>query len=142
MHKLFPECERLRVKERLTLKEIHQRTGVAPSTLSKWNRKFNWDARMNDWLNSSMHIAERLQFLLNQELQDVEQLDNKAVDKVIKAVKSIRYLNQDADILGNTIMVMEQYGTFLQLKSAKMFSEFQNILPDFLVHMREKFKKQ
>ena len=140
-HKLYPKCERMFVNENKSLSEIHNLTGVALSTLSKWKRDNGWEQRRNDWQNSSLHIAERLKYLLSLELSEMDKLDNGTVDKIIKTIKSVKYLDEDADILGNTILVMEQFGIFLQIKHQKMFRTYQALLPDFLIYMREKFKK-
>ena len=139
-HKLYPDAERMFVQENKSPAEIEKALGIPQSTLSGWRQKQGWNKQRKDWQQSGHHIAARLKVLLAQELRDLDKLDNASVDRIMKAVKSIKSLNEDADILASTIKVMEQFGVFLSMKKSKFEKAYRALLPEFLVYMREKYK--
>jgi len=139
-HNLLPQAERMFIREGKGIQEIAAAIGVAPSTVTRWKKKRNWEQRRIDYQNSAMNIAEKLLKLLAEDVGKLEKLDSSSVDKIVKAVKAIRSLNQDVDMLGATIEVMEQFANFLQSKHARLHAHFQEVLPQFLIYMREKYK--
>ncbi len=128
------------IREGKGTQEIAAALGVAPSTVTRWKKKRNWEQRRLDYQNSALNIAEKLLKLLSRDVQELQRLDPAAVDKIVKAVKAIRSLNQDVDMLGATIEVMEQLANFLQSRHARLYKDFQEVLPQFLIYMREKYK--
>lgn len=137
---LLPQAERMYIREGKGTKEIAAALGISPATVTRWKKQRNWEERRIDYQNSAMNIAEKLLKLLATDVQNLEKLDPAAVDKIVKAVKAIRSLNQDVDMLGATIEVMEQLANFLQSRHSRLYQEFQEVLPQFLIYMREKYK--
>ncbi|HHL71364.1 MAG TPA: hypothetical protein ENJ29_02535 [Bacteroidetes bacterium] len=141
-HQLKARAEHLYIREGKGVTEISKMLGLSTSTVSRWKREGDWEARHKDVHTSLSRIAEKLIILLADEVDQMEALDNANVDKVTKAVKSITTLDKEVDMLGSTVLVMENYGNFLQQKYSGFFGKFQQTLPDFLIYMREKYKTQ
>lgn len=137
---LLPQAERMFIREGKGVTEVADTLGISRATISRWKKKRNWDQRRLDFNNSTQAISEKLLKLLADDVNSLQQLDSSAVDRITKAVKSIKSLNQDVDMLGTTITVMEQLAHFLQHRHARLYVQFQEVLPDFLIYMREKYK--
>jgi len=138
---LLPQAEQMFIRQGKGINEIAGILGIAASTVSRWAKKRDWEERRVEVQNSTLYISEKLLKLLATDVMGLNTLDNSSIDRITKAVKSIKSLNTQVDILGNTITVMEQLGNFLSVKHAKLFGAFQEVLPEFLVYMREKYKE-
>lgn len=137
---LVPQVERMFIREGKDNGEISRALGIAPSTVSRWIKKYNMEERRIEVQGSLQHISERLLKLLANDVNSLDKIDNSAIDRITKAAKTIKTLEVQIDKLANTIFVMEQFGAFVNMKHASLFPKFQEILPDFLIYMREKYK--
>lgn len=137
---LHAQADHMAIRQQKSNKEIAIALGVSESTIARWAKKRDWHQRREQWVNSSAHIGEKLLNLLSQEVQNLDALSNSDVDKIMKAVKAIKSLDADVDMLSTTILVLEQFSNFLHARHSKFFSDFQDILPSFLIYMREKHK--
>jgi len=142
---LIPQAEKMFIREHRTGQEIAEALGLHPSTVSRWKDAYKWDERRRDLQASVQTISEKLMHLLAKDVEKLENadgLDPATWDKINKAVKSIKSLDKEVDILGNTIIVMEHLITYLGMKHGALQRQFQEVLPDFLIYMRETFKGQ
>lgn len=137
---LIPQVEKMYIREGKNNGEIAAALGIAPSTVSRWIKKYDMEKRRIEVQGSLQHISERLLKLLADDVNGLPALDNSAIDRITKAAKTIKTLETQIDKLANTIFVMEQFGVFLNMKHAGLFGSFQEVLPDFLIYMREKYK--
>lgn len=137
---LLPQAERQFIKENKGVSAIAESLGVSASTISRWAKNGDWEARQADYAGSTLRIAEKIRKLLADDVASLDKLDNGAMDRITKAVKSMKEIDREVDMLANTIEVMDQFTNFLQAKHSRTFAMVQEVLPDFLVYMREKYK--
>lgn len=137
---LEPEAFKL-YRQNKTQKEIAESIGVSEQTLSGWKKKFEWESRRRNWQNSTQAISEKLMMLLAKDVQELDKLDSSAMDRINKAVKSIKDLDKSVDMLASTIQVMEDYVEYLQNKNPELADGTQNALPDFLMWQGNKYQK-
>lgn len=135
-----PEAFKL-FRQGKTQKEIAGVVGVSEQTISAWSQKFDWQNRRRQWNNSSQAISEKLMMLLSKDVQELEKLDASAMDRIQKAVKSIKQLDQTVDMLASTIQVMEDFVEYAQNKNPEVAQIIQEALPDFLMWQGNKYNK-
>jgi len=122
-------------------KDIASALGVTEATVSAWKKKFDWDRRKYEWQNSRQATAEKYLEMIAKEAQAMEKLESGMTDKHLKALKIIKELDAQSDILASTIQIMEDLLEFLQAKGHPAFTDFQELLPDFLMYQRQKADK-
>ncbi|EHO41089.1 hypothetical protein Calab_1468 [Caldithrix abyssi DSM 13497] len=137
---LLPQAERLYIREGKSIENIATALGVSRTTLYRWKKERNWDERKYEMETSAQFVSEKLMKLLADDVRNLQKLDAKSVDRIVKAIKSIKSLDNEVDILGSTLLVMEQLAYYLQQKNAQLYEKLQELLPDFLVYMRERYK--
>lgn len=137
---LLPQAERMYIREGKSIEQIATTLGVSRTTLYRWKKERNWDERKYEMETSAQFIGEKLMKLLADDVRKLEKLDAKSVDRIVKAIKSIKSLDSEVDILGSTLLVMEQFAFYLQQKDAELYEKLQELLPDFLVFMRERYR--
>ncbi len=137
---LLPQAERMYIREGKPIEKIAAALGVSRTTLYRWKKERNWDERKYELETSAQFVSEKLMKLLADDVRNLQKLDAKSVDRIVKAIKSIKSLDNEVDILGSTLLVMEQFAYYLQQKNAGLYEKIQELLPDFLVYMRERYK--
>lgn len=137
---LLPQAERQFIKENKSVSAIAESLGVSASTISRWAKANDWEARQADYAGSTLRVAEKLRKLLAEDIDSLDKLDNGSMDRIMKAVKSVKEIDREVDMLANTIEIMDQFTNFLQAKHSRTFAMVQEVLPDFLIYMREKYK--
>jgi len=141
---LIPQAERMYIRENKICEHIAKTLGVAKSTVYDWRKKGDWDRRKTEMETSVEFITETLMGFLAEDVRGAKKdkkRDSNFWDGIVKAVKSMKSLDQEVDILGSTLTVMEQFGHFLQHKDSGLHKKYQELLPGFLVYMREKYKQ-
>lgn len=137
---LLPQAERMFIKENKNVSAIADSLGISASTVSRWAKANDWENRQMEYAGSTLRIAEKIRKLLADDVASLDKLDNGAMDRITKAVKSMKEIDREVDMLANTIEVMDQFANFLQSKHSRTFGMVQEVLPDFLIYMREKYK--
>jgi hypothetical protein len=79
--------------------------------------------------------------LLHDYIQGVGKLDTTITDTLVKTASAIRKLDSDFDMLGTTLMVVEELTFYLRTNDPEGFNKIQETLPGFLLYMRDKYKK-
>lgn len=137
---LEPEAFSL-YRQNKTQKEIAQVLGLTEATVSSWAKKYEWEKRRRQWQMSTQAISEKLMDLLASDVEQLTALDNGSVDRIMKAVNSIKQLDQSVDMLASTIQVMEDFIGYLHGRSSPLIDQVQKVLPDFLTFMGNKYGK-
>lgn len=101
----------------------------------------DWDKRRQEWLLSTEAVAEKAMTLLAREVETWDKLGKSEADTLVKAVKAIKGLDDEVDILGSTLTITEELANYLQRENQEGFDVLQASLPDFLQYMRDKYKK-
>ena len=135
------QAERMYIREKKRMEDISAVTNVPVRTLYRWRKKYNWDDRLFDWETSATGIAEKTMKLLHEFIQGVGKLDTTITDTLVKTASAIRKLDSDFDMLGTTLMVVEELTFYLRTNDPEGFNKIQETLPGFLLYMRDKYKK-
>jgi len=94
-------------------------------------------------VKSAEAISEKALYLLGKEVDTWERLGRSEADTLIKAVKAIKGIDEEVDILGSTMTVLSDMMDFYQyqVKDEKAFNILKKHIPDFTQYMRNKYKK-
>jgi predicted transcriptional regulator len=139
---LIPQFEKLFIREHMTQKACCEALGISAPTGSRWIKERNMEKRRQDLELSAVGVQEKLRKDLAVLIQNSDPKDSGYWDKLSKAVKSILSLEPEIDRLGNTILTMDDLNQFLNLKHPEILEMFQEVLPDFLVFVREKYRER
>jgi transposase len=121
----------LYVSERITFKEIAERTGVTEKTISKWAEADNWDKLRKSLLttkqNQLVHWYNQLE-AMNEMIaeRDLPVPDSKEADVMSKITSNIQRLETETGI-GEYVEVSRKLLTFIQsidLGDAKRFKGY------------------
>lgn len=134
-----PQAYRLFVKDGKSMATIARETGISVRQLYRWAKKDKWREARENWNTSAMSISEKLLKMLKQDIEGMTTLDAKNVDRVIKAVKSIKLLDSEVDKLGSVIEIMDMLAKYLRSKDPAAFAIFSSHLPGFLEWVRYEF---
>lgn len=136
-------AEKLAIRQGYDDEEIVAYLGNAVSV--RWcirhRKEGEWDKRRQEWLLSTEAVAEKAMTLLAIEVETWVKLGKSEADTLVKAVKAIKGLDDEVDILGSTLTITEELAVFLQRENPQGFDVLQDSLPNFLQYMREKYKK-
>lgn len=143
-HKLFPTAEDMYIKEGKTLKEIHEKTGVSMTSLSRWNGEHKWKSRRSAYVNSSKQRVENIKEIISniteQQLEVFKELkkagDNRELktelnselvklsDQVSKWTKALEKLETENKVsLSTYLEVMDDIFKHLNLHDPKLFAK-------------------
>lgn len=126
----------LYVNERITFKEIAERTGVTEKTIGKWAEADNWaklrksllttkEAQLVHWYNQlealNENIAER----------DIPIPDSKEADIMVKITSNIKSLETEIG-LGEYVEVSRKLLTFIQSIELDDAKRFKNYIDEFI----------
>ena len=135
------QAERMYIREKKRVNDISVATGINIRTLNRWRKKYDWDNRLFDWETSATGIAEKTIKMLHDFIQGVSKLDTSVTDTLVKTTAAIRKLDQDFDVLGTTLMVIEELTFWLRINHSDAFTKLQEVIPEFLLYMRDKYKR-
>lgn len=143
MKKYLALAEKMAVRQGMTDGEIQSNLQEAVSLrwLSTQRKTRGWDDRREEWMLSTDYVAEHAMSLLALEIKKWDTLGKAEADTLIKAVKAIKGLDNEVDILGTALVVVEDLAEFLETESKEAFELLRGLLPDFLRFMREKHKR-
>lgn len=93
----------LYVSQRLSQKEIAERTGVSERTITSWKEKFNWDNLRQSLLVTKQEVLRRLYNQIEALTTEIESRDaaysnSKEADTLNKLAASIRTLETETSI--------------------------------------------
>lgn len=143
MKKYLALAEKMAVRQGMTDREIQSNLQEAVSLrwISAQRKTRGWDYRREEWMLSTDYVAEHAMTLLATEIKKWDTLGKAEADTLIKAVKAIKGLDNEVDILGTALVVVEDMAEFLETESKEAFEMLRGLLPDFLRFMREKHKR-
>lgn len=137
----YYEAKRLYVKENKTLKEIKEITSVSPRTLSEWKNKEkqSWDEQRKDYLVKGLGGLKKLEDIIYQKIEDLDETASKDDIKILKELKSLlKSLRNEIDLYQSTILVMEKYIDFIKERHPDIKDEAVEIIAEFLNWIEEK----
>jgi len=126
----------LYVSERITFKEIAERTGVTEKTISKWATADNWDKLRKSLLttkeNQLVHWYNQLE-ALNENIskRELPVPDSKEADIMSKITSNIERLETEIG-LGEYVEVSRKLLTFIQSIDLTDAKKFKNYIDEFI----------
>lgn len=126
----------LYVSERITFKEISERTGVTEKTIGKWADLDNWDKLRKSLLttrqNQLVHWYNQLE-ALNENIakRDIPVPDSKEADIMAKITSNIQRLETEIG-LGEYVEVSRKLLTFIQSIDLGDAKRFKNYIDEFI----------
>ncbi|GIZ10276.1 DUF1804 family protein [Flavobacterium sp. UMI-01] len=126
----------LYVSERITFKEIAERTGVTEKTIGKWAVADNWDKLRKSLLttkeNQLVHWYNQLE-AMNEMIaeRDVPVPDSKEADVMSKITSNIQRLETEIG-LGEYVEVSRKLLTFIQTIDLSDAKKFKNYIDEFI----------
>ncbi|MES2238868.1 MAG: DUF1804 family protein [Bacteroidota bacterium] len=126
----------LYVSERITFKEIAERTGVTEKTIGKWADADNWDKLRKSLLttkeNQLVHWYNQLE-AMNEMIaeRDVPVPDSKEADIMSKITSNIQRLETEIG-LGEYVEVSRKLLTFIQSIDLGEAKKFKNYIDEFI----------
>lgn len=126
----------LYVSERITFKEISERTGVTEKTIGKWAVADNWDKLRKSLLttkqNQLVHWYNQLE-ALNEDIakRDMPVPDSKEADIMSKITSNIQRLETETGI-GEYVEVSRKLLTFVQSIDLDDAKRFKNYIDEFI----------
>lgn len=126
----------LYVNERITFKEIAERTGVTEKTIGKWAEADNWDKLRKSLLttkqNQLVHWYNQLE-ALNENIakRDLPVPDSKEADIMSKITSNIQRLETETGI-GEYVEVSRKLLTFIQSVNLDEAKNFKNYIDEFI----------
>jgi transposase-like protein len=137
------EAKCLYVEQSKTLEEISQILDVSIPTLSKWKINGEWDKARQEHRRRKLSTEDRLKKILEDKLTELESkksadIDSKEIDQISKISAAIEKLRTRRDPLGATLMVMEEFISWLQQKDQDIYNSISQYFPEFFQYMRNK----
>lgn len=126
----------LYVSERITFKEIAERTGVTEKTIGKWAEADNWDKLRKSLLttkqNQLVHWYNQLE-AMNEMIAERELPvpDSKEADVMSKITSNIQRLETETGI-GEYVEVSRKLLTFIQGVDLNEAKRFKNYIDEFI----------
>ena len=126
----------LYVSERITFKEIAERTGVTEKTIGKWAELDNWDKLRKSLLttkqNQLVHWYNQLE-AMNEMIaeRDLPVPDSKEADVMSKITSNIQRLETETGI-GEYVEVSRKLLTFIQSIDLADAKKFKNYIDEFI----------
>lgn len=126
----------LYVNERITFKEIAERTGVTEKTIGKWAEADNWAKLRKSLLttreNQLVHWYNQLE-ALNENIaeRDIPIPDSKEADIMVKITSNIKSLETEIG-LGEYVEVSRKLLTFIQSVDLSEAKKFKNYIDEFI----------
>ncbi|WP_163401500.1 DUF1804 family protein [Flavobacterium fluviatile] len=126
----------LYVSERITFKEIAERTGVTEKTIGKWAEADNWDKLRKSLLttkqNQLVHWYNQLE-AMNENIakRDLPVPDSKEADVMSKITSNIQRLETETGI-GEYVEVGRKLLTFIQGVDLNEAKRFKNYIDEFI----------
>lgn len=126
-----------------THKEIAERVGVHPSTISRWITDNGWKEERARAQRSPERIAEKLQRILDTELDRMDMkaggLDSGDVDKISKVVSALQRINPNKRMYGSILAAIEDWMEFLAVHDPDLRQRSLEYLPAFGKEIAEKY---
>jgi len=122
--------------------EIAERSGISRRTLDRWISKYNWNELREKYHTSAIGIYAKLRKMLDEDVQKLQTLDPKSVDKITKVVKTLERMDPSGDKLGLVLEIMEDYAHYLRANDPDAFEMFQKTLPGFLEYARAEYSSR
>ncbi len=126
----------LYINERITFKEIAERTGVTEKTISKWAEADNWAKLRKSMLTTResqlVHWYNQLE-ALNENIakRDIPIPDSKEADIMVKITSNIKSLETEIG-LGEYVEVSRKLLTFIQSVDLDDAKRFKNYIDEFI----------
>lgn len=126
----------LYVNERITFKEIAERTGVTEKTIGKWAEADNWAKLRKSLLttkeNQLVHWYNQLE-ALNENIakREIPIPDSKEADIMSKTTNNIKSLETEIG-LGEYVEVSRKLLTFIQSVDLSDAKKFKNYIDEFI----------
>lgn len=126
----------LYINERITFKEIAERTGVTEKTISKWAEADNWAKLRKSMLTTResqlVHWYNQLE-ALNENIaeRDTPIPDSKEADIMVKITSNIKSLETEIG-LGEYVEVSRKLLTFIQSVDLDEAKRFKNYIDEFI----------
>ena len=134
-------AENLYMRKGKSIAEISELLGVNSTTLYRWKKEGDWEQRRIEFLRSSISIADKLKDALANLVSKLKktEIDPKEADALVKMVKAIKVVNSEADIIGATLVIMDELLRFLKEKDKKAAEIVDEYIPAFGQYMWEKY---
>jgi transcriptional regulator with XRE-family HTH domain len=129
------------IKERLSQKEVAERSGVSEQTISKWVNTESWERLRKSLMVTKQEVLISLYDQLN-ELKDVIEArpvgsryaDNKEADIQSKLTASIRQLETDTSV-AEIIDVFMKFGDYVRNTAPEKVKEITELHDSFIKSM-------
>lgn len=139
----YPMAYKLYVIEGLkNIEEICEKTNIARRTLERWITKYKWRYLREQYHTSAIGIYAKLRKMLEKDVNELQNLDPKSVDKITKVVKTLERMDPGGDKLGTVLELMEDYSHYLRANDPQAFEMFQKTLPGFLEYARAQYSSK
>jgi len=126
-----------------THKEIAERVGVHPSTVSRWISDYGWKEERARAQRSPERIAEKLQMLLDTELDRMDTkpggIDSSDVDKLSKIVAALQRIMPNKRMYGSILAAIEDWMEFLAIHDPDLRQRSLEYLPAFGKEIADKY---
>ena len=144
------DARRLYLEELLPIAEIAKRLQVPENTVYRWKTEDaakgkDWDADREALRMTPLSALKQAMKLAFDELERMVasgKIDVRNADALTKIIKSIKSLNADVDILGNTVRVMNELSDFLAERTPETLETLEPWLLEFGQMMAKKYGKQ
>ncbi len=126
----------LYVRERLTQKEVAERTGVSEATMSKWVRENGWEKLRRSLLVTKQEQIGRLYDqleALNAEVEkrEIKVPDNKEADVLSKLTAALRNLETEVNI-GEVVEVGMQFCDYVRQQQSDKAGDVVQLFDGFI----------
>lgn len=136
-------AEELYIHQKKTAQEICNILQISMSTIRRWIKKYGWEDRKKRVEQSSWSAALSLQEVIPKLIQ---KLDNDAsasnVDALLKAIKSLKAIEKNTDIVGHALQIFRDFSIFLKETNKPAAEVLLDVVDPFIQYLIFKYEKK
>ncbi len=113
------DCERLYVRENVSIDDLHASTGISKTTLYAWKKEYKWDIKRKIYLSSPTATVDLLERILRRKVEQlsempIEEISNDVGDNLVKLMASVRRAKKEEHPRTQVINVFSKFAPFVK----------------------------